>query len=312
MPSDYRYNPFLNVLEPITITGETHVIPTNSPFTIRLAEVPLKESPSTVSLTIGGVTGVEVAADPAAGEFRCDYTTSADQDDNWNTGLIQFNAAEAGKTVVVNYNGMGTLASTDFHGFQMFNAVGTFTFTVPKGVNKVYVSGCGGGGGGGKGTGADAWGSGGGGAQCAFKQALNVIPGATYTITIGAGGAGGTGSQGGNGTAGGASSFGSLLTLNGGGAGLKIGVGGASGGFGGGDGGESAYYYFSGSDYSNYFGGNGGGTIFGAGGNHGSSNNRIGHAGAGYGAGGAGTPGIYSQSSGNGGAGANGFILVEW
>lgn len=108
---DYRYNPFLNALEPVAITGETHVIPTNSPFTIRLNEVPLKESPSTVSLTIGGVAGVEVAADPAAGEFRCDYTTGADQDDNWNTGLIQFNAADAGKKVVVNYSGMGTLAS---------------------------------------------------------------------------------------------------------------------------------------------------------------------------------------------------------
>ena len=106
---NYRYNPFLNALEPIAITGETHVIPTNSPFTIRLAEVPLKESPSTVSLTIGGVAGVEVAADPAAGEFRCDYTTGADNDENWNTGLIQFNAADAGKTVVAAYNGTGTL-----------------------------------------------------------------------------------------------------------------------------------------------------------------------------------------------------------
>ena len=111
MPSDYRYDPFNNIAEPVAITGETHIIPSNSPYTIRLAEVPVKESPSTVSLTIGGVAGVEVAAEPAAGEFRCDYTTGADQDDNWNTGLIQFNAADAGKTVVVAYNGMGTLAS---------------------------------------------------------------------------------------------------------------------------------------------------------------------------------------------------------
>ena len=110
---DYRYNPFLNALEPVAITGESHVIPTNSPFTIRLAEVPLKESPSTVSLTIAGIAGVEVAAEPAAGEFRCDYTTGADQDDNWNTGLIQFNAADAGKTVVAAYSGIGTLASVN-------------------------------------------------------------------------------------------------------------------------------------------------------------------------------------------------------
>jgi hypothetical protein len=111
MASDYRYNPFLNSLEPIAITGEIHVIPTNSPFTIRLHEVPLKEAPSTVSMTIGGIAGVEVAAEPAPGEFRCDYTTGADNDENWNTGLIQFNAADAGKTVVAAYNGMGSLAS---------------------------------------------------------------------------------------------------------------------------------------------------------------------------------------------------------
>lgn len=113
MPSDYRYDPFNNIAEPVPITGETHIIPSNSPYTIRLKEVPVKDSPSTVSLTIAGVSAVEVAADPAAGEFRCDYTTGADEDDNWNTGLIQFNAADAGKTVVVSYNGMGTLASVN-------------------------------------------------------------------------------------------------------------------------------------------------------------------------------------------------------
>ncbi len=152
MPSDYRYDPFNNIAEPVAITGETHIIPSNSPYTIRLKEVPVKESPSTVSLTIGGgVVATEVAADPAAGEFRCDYTTGADEDDNWNTGLIQFNAADAGKTVIAAYNGMGSLVSAAYHGFQLFTASGTFT--VPKGVTAVYVTGCGGGGGGGSGSG---------------------------------------------------------------------------------------------------------------------------------------------------------------
>lgn len=106
---DYRYNPFSNALTPVAITGESHVVPSNSPYTVRLNEIPVKESPSTVSLTIAGVAGTEVAAEPAAGEFRCDYTTGADDDDNWNTGTIQFNAADAGKTVVVTYNGIGTI-----------------------------------------------------------------------------------------------------------------------------------------------------------------------------------------------------------
>jgi len=111
MPSDYRFNPFSNIAEPLHIIGETHVIPSSTPYFIRLNEVPVKDAPSTVSLTIAGVAATEVAAEPAAGEFRCDYTTGADSDENWNTGLIQFNAADAGKLVEVTYNGLGTLAS---------------------------------------------------------------------------------------------------------------------------------------------------------------------------------------------------------
>lgn len=291
---DYRYNPFSNALEPIAITGETHIIPTNSPFTIRLCEVPLKESPSTVSLTIGGVAGVEVAAEPAAGEFRCDYTTGADQDDNWNTGLIQFNAADAGKTVVVAYNGMGTLASVNLpiHS-QLFTASGMFT--VPPFVEKVYISGCGGGGGGGGGgynEGSYYYGGGGGGGASCYKSKLTVIPGQSYAITIGAAGtAGGSASSGG---AGGASSFGSLLTLGGGGAGLYSSTGGAAGGAAGGNGGSAGG-----------MAGLAGGTHYGSGGNI--NNGDVGNVGSGYGSGGAG--GYYQKA---GAAGKPGFILVEW
>ena len=220
MPSDYRYDPFNNIAEPVPITGETHIIPSNSPYTIRLKEVPVKDSPSTVSLTIAGVSAVEVAAEPAAGQFRCDYTTSADSDDNWNTGLIQFNAADAGKTVVAAYNGMGSLVSAAYHGFQLFTASGTFT--VPKGVDKVYLTGCGGGGAGYGGT--------------------------TPTVT-----------------AGGATSFGSLLTLSGGGAGTATAQG-ASGGFGGQKGWKIAQYYQSGGLDDNYYYNGGGDSLFGTGG----------------------------------------------
>ena len=64
--SDYRYKQFDDVLEPIAISGETHIIPSNSPYEIRLNEVPVKESPSSISLTIAGVAASEVAATPAA------------------------------------------------------------------------------------------------------------------------------------------------------------------------------------------------------------------------------------------------------
>jgi len=110
MPKDYRYNPFDDVAEPVQCV-ETHIIPMNSPFVVRLNEVPVKDSPSTLTMTIGGVTATEVAAAPAIGEFRPDYSTGANDDSEWNTGLIQFNAADAGKIIVATYNGLGTLAS---------------------------------------------------------------------------------------------------------------------------------------------------------------------------------------------------------
>ena len=109
MLHDYRYDPFNDTSEAIAITGETHVIPSNSPYTIRLNEVPMKDTPSSISLTIGGVAANEVSAPPSAGEFWPDYSTKADNDDSWNTGTILFNAADAGKTVVVSYLGTGTL-----------------------------------------------------------------------------------------------------------------------------------------------------------------------------------------------------------
>jgi len=111
MPKDFRYDPFNDDLQAIGISGETHIIPSNSPYVIRLNEVPDKSTPSTLSMTIAGVVASEVAATPAAGEFRPDYSTSADNDSAWNTGLIQFSSADAGKIVVAAYQGIGTLAS---------------------------------------------------------------------------------------------------------------------------------------------------------------------------------------------------------
>ena len=146
--NDYRYNPFENVSTAVTITGETHVIPSVSPYTIRLDEVPMKETPSSISLTIAGSAGAEVSAAPAAGEFWPDYSTGADGDDGWNTGTILFNAADAGKTVVISYVGTGTLVDTRAsHGQAIFKESGVWI--CPEGIIKVFISMCGGGGGGG-------------------------------------------------------------------------------------------------------------------------------------------------------------------
>lgn len=120
-PSNIRINPFVGdggTTTYINLT-ETHIIPSVSPYVIRLNEVPEKQDPSNiravwVDSTTGAVTAsalTEVAATPTAGEFRPDYSTKADGNDNWNTGLIEFSSSDAGKIVQISYTGVGTLAA---------------------------------------------------------------------------------------------------------------------------------------------------------------------------------------------------------
>lgn len=107
---DYRYDPFNNVFNIKAIYNEEHQIPTNSPYTIRLNEVPQKTEPTTMQVKFknsGALT--EVSAIPAQGQYWPDYLTIEHGDADWNTGTLLFNAADAGKTVQVTYNGLGAL-----------------------------------------------------------------------------------------------------------------------------------------------------------------------------------------------------------
>ena len=108
--SDFRYNAFNNAMELINITDEVHVVPNNAPYQIRLSEVPSKDNPSTVSIRYydDSVALTEVGAPPSTGQFWCDYNT---ENTDWNTGLIRFNSADAGKIIKISYKGTGTLAS---------------------------------------------------------------------------------------------------------------------------------------------------------------------------------------------------------
>lgn len=86
---------------------------------------------------------------------------------------------------------------------QEFLTPGTFNWTVPGGVYRVWASVVGGGGGGGAGawsywSGSTAYpGAGGGRGGTGYRRPIDVIPGSTVSIRVGAGGAGGVGSQGG-------------------------------------------------------------------------------------------------------------------
>lgn len=106
---DYRLDPWNNVLDIHNISGERHQIPTTSPFTVRLLEVPQKTEPTSLSVTCNGTGMTEVAATPEQGQFFPDYRANVTGDPNWNRGELLFNAADAGKWITVNYRGMGTL-----------------------------------------------------------------------------------------------------------------------------------------------------------------------------------------------------------
>lgn len=191
----------------------------------------------------------------------------------------------------LSINGSGILSAdvpaTPSRGYRMFLYSGTFT--VPEGVEEVWLSMCGGGGGGKQGhyvnEGDSHSGGGGGGAHAILAQNTAVTPGEVITITVGAGGNAAS--------AGGTSSFGPYVSCAGGGGATGTSDSGNAGGPGGSPG-----------TIGELFGsvGTGGGCIFGQG-----SGKPTVNAG-GFGAGGAG--------GGSGGAagskGSQGFVLIQW
>ena len=122
-PSNIRINPFTGTggaTNYVELT-EKHIVPANSPYVIRLNEVPEKQDPSNIKMvyvdsatgTATSTTLTEVAATPGQGEFRMDYTTNAMEDKTWNTGLVEFSASDAGKIIQITYTGTGTLAAVN-------------------------------------------------------------------------------------------------------------------------------------------------------------------------------------------------------
>jgi len=120
---------------------------------------------------------------------------------------------------------------------QSYTSVGTSYWTCPTDVTSVEVLVVAGGGGGGAHNSSDKGGGGGGAGGLIYNTSYPVVPGTTYPIVIGAGGAGATAGSSSNGSNGLNSQFGSLVAVGGGGGGAGYGGGpynGASGGSGGG------------------------------------------------------------------------------
>jgi len=91
----------------------------------------------------------------------------------------------------------GTISLNDFYGKSVYvygqdeyTSPGTYTWVCPQGVTAVSVICVGGGGGGDAGSDTVGVGGGGGGGGVAYRNNIAVIPGQSYTITVGAGGLG--------------------------------------------------------------------------------------------------------------------------
>lgn len=249
------------------------------------------ESGNTLRTSLGLAIGTDVQA------FDTDLATIAANITAAGHAILD-DADAAAQRVTMGVKGVRSV--------QVFTASGTWT--KPAGIQSVLVRIRGGGGGGG---GIDGAGdrSGGGGGQGEYAEKYIASPGATETVTIGAGGAGGA-DTGATGSTGGTTSFGAHVTAIGGAGGAGGTALGATRGGAGGGGGAGADLAIAGAvggsglqDTNIKVGGNGGGE--GGGKSVGGSNPDT--AGT-RGGGGAGAQ--RSSSASVGGAGGAGWIIV--
>lgn len=218
----------------------------------------------------------------------------------------------------INASSIATLPTAPFIQFKLnsltpgFSRMATLhgsqAFAVPAGVSLVKVRLCGGGGGGG--AGASGLGGAGGGAGGYAETNLAVSPGQIVAVTVGGGGSPGVASGPSAGT-GGTSSFGTALSATGGGGGSSASTYAFGGAPGSGSGGSLSIVAGYGSDGNGgtvIFAGNGGASAFGGGGRAASAGGYPQLNGTAPGSGGG---GCYS-TSGNGGSGAAGIVIVEY
>ncbi len=216
-------------------------------------------------------------------------------------------------------SGGGSGTAGGLIGIQTFTSSGTYTPSTGTASVVVELIGGGGAGGGSAATSGSQGAAAGGGSAGAYARARFTTGFAGAAVTVGAGGAA-TSAASPRGNAGSASSFGSLVTAPGG-LGGYVGfaaspgtvIGGSEPGpvaTGGnlfnttGNGGDPAFVIGTGA----VVGGNGGNSAFGGGGIAGG--NGPGGSGGAPGAGGGGASAIFNTAGRNGGAGANGLVIV--
>ena len=98
---DIQFDPFSGTQGSTSITGESQTVAATGLgfYGIRLNQVPLQDSPS--SVTISGYTEI-TSGEPTSGQFIVDYPA------NHGTGYIKFHSSQNGAVVSVNYKGIGS------------------------------------------------------------------------------------------------------------------------------------------------------------------------------------------------------------
>lgn len=190
-----------------------------------------------------------------------------------------------------------------FRGVKVFKVPGVFTWEVPEGVKKAWVTVVGGGGGGGRAA-LSGVGSGGGGGGGLSQRLVNLVGVTSVTVTVGAGGLGST-VEGALGETGGTSSFGPYLSATGGIGGMGNAPSGSPNGPGnGGLGAGGDFNTTTGVGHPSY------GVVGGSGGGAGGRCTQGPYPGnGGLGPGGGGSGAYYGH---NGGPGAAGNVIIQW
>ena len=116
--TNWRRNPFTNVLNPASLTEEHTVkyLPEPNLYGIQATEGIVLENPSTLAVeykdgeALTPLEEVPKTQPPSAGQFRADY----DAETFFSTSLIELNPADNGKTLKVTYKGTGSIVKSDY------------------------------------------------------------------------------------------------------------------------------------------------------------------------------------------------------
>jgi hypothetical protein len=293
-------------------SANTATVPAQAPVN---TAVPTISGTVAIGSTLTSTTGTWTGAPTPTYAYEWQQGTTPISGATASTYVIQ--AADAGFTLrcvvtATNAGGSASANSADtvavpaVPGQVEFTTAGTFSWTAPAGVTSVCVVAVGGGGGG---VSTTAGGNGGGGGGLGWKNNIAVVPGTSYTVTVGAGGTSGSAATS---TNGGQSLFIDAATVAGNGGGratsatASTALGGTFVGDGGGNGGRGSRSVST----ATAGGGGGAGGYAGAGGqaNAGSATGTAGLGGGGGGGGGGGTSDTAGAGGGVGllGEGANG------